>query len=393
MAVICTLLASAGFVGAGYASTSAADAATATAAEYAAPTPTPTTDIAAGFDSFAAQGLGVKVSFANTLIMAQKPKPKQLFDLTSPNGNTPQFARSAAAMRGDVPEISAAMISTVRKEILAAAYEGLGHSYVWGGTSFTNGWDCSGFVQWAYAQAGVALPRTEQWVPMVQTNNPQPGDLVVQNPDGPDHWSHIGIYVGDGEMISALNPSVGTILHTPQSTSNSSAYFTMPGFAAQDELAAKAAKEKTAKEKAAKDKATLKAASSTKPAKTATAKPSKSATPSAKPSETPSHPATTPPGTKPPVTTPPGTTPPVTTPPGTKPPVTTPPVITPPGTTPPGTTPPATVPTEPSSPSGATPSESATPSTEAAQSQSQSVSPDSASTSAGPDSSSGSTGP
>ncbi|MDD0859636.1 NlpC/P60 family protein [Arthrobacter alpinus] len=87
------------------------------------------------------------------------------------------MARSVGDMRGDIPEVSAELISEVRKDILAAAFQGLGHPYVWGGTSFEYGWDCSGFVQWAYAQAGVALPRTEQWLPMVQTNNPSPATL------------------------------------------------------------------------------------------------------------------------------------------------------------------------------------------------------------------------
>ncbi|WP_243400087.1 C40 family peptidase [Arthrobacter glacialis] len=326
MAVACTLLASGGFVGAGYVGTSTADTAAALSAQNlirTAETFQEATPL--GFDSFAAQGLGVKISFADTLILAKKPAAKQIFDLTDPNGNTPQLGRSVSAMRGDIPEVSAELISKVRKDILAAAYQGLGHSYVWGGTSFENGWDCSGFVQWAYRQAGVGLPRTEQWLPMVETNNPQPGDIVVQNPDGPNHWSHIGIYIGGGKMISALNPSVGTILHTPASTSSSSTYFTMPAFAAADEKA---------RAEAAKDKST--------------SAPGASTSPSAKPAPDTTPPATTDPGTTapttPPVTTDPGTTPPVTTPPATTDPATTPPATTDPATTPPATTDPATTP-------------------------------------------------
>ena len=263
MAVVCTLLASGGFVSAGYAGTSAADAAAAQGAQALIRTSDTFEEASpAGFDSFAAQGLGVNISFAKTLILAKKPAAPLRFDLTDPNGNTPHLARSVNAMRGDIPEVSAELISQVRKDILAAAFQGLGHPYVWGGTSFDHGWDCSGFVQWAYAQAGVGLPRTEQWLPMVETSNPQPGDLVVQNPDGPNHWSHIGLYIVNGKMISALNPSVGTFIHAPADVSSSSAYFTMPAFAAADEKAAKEAKEKKGK---------LSAAGSTD--KTSTAKP------------------------------------------------------------------------------------------------------------------------
>lgn len=332
MAVVCTLLASGGFVSAGYVGTSAADAAAAQGVQHlnrASATFDEASPI--GFDSFAAQGLGANISFAKTLILAKKPAAPLRFDLTDPNGNTPHLARSVNAMRGDIPEISAEMISQVRKDILAAAFQGLGHHYVWGGTSFDNGWDCSGFVQWAYAQAGVALPRTEQWLPMVETKNPQPGDLVAQNPDGPNHWSHIGIYIGNGKMISALNPSVGTFIHAPGDVSSSSTYFTMPGFAAADEKAAKDAKDKKDKPSAAGD--TDKSTSATPSAKPSTK-------PSTKPPTT-TPPSTTGPGTTPPGTTNPGTTPPETTDPATTNPGTTPPVTTDPGTTDPGTTPPA----------------------------------------------------
>ncbi|MHA7304408.1 C40 family peptidase [Arthrobacter sp. TMN-49] len=327
MSVVCTLLASAGFVGAGYVGTSTADAAAALSAQELVQTgETIEADTPVGFDAFETQGLGVKISFANTLILAKKPAAKKIIDLTDPTANTPHLGRSVNAMRGDIPEISAELISRVRRDILVAAYQGLGHSYVWGGTSFENGWDCSGFVQWAYGQAGVGLPRTEQWLPMVETTNPQPGDLVVQNPDGPNHWSHIGIYLGNGRMISALNPSVGTILHTPESTSSSSSYFTMAAFAAADEKA---------KTEAAKNKNTSSAGASKSP----TAKPSAKPTPS-KPGTT--APATTKPGTTPPATTNPTTTPPSTTKPTTTPPATTKPTTTPPATTNPTTTPPAT---------------------------------------------------
>lgn len=114
-------------------------------------------------------------------------------------------------------------LSQLRREILAYAQEGVGGAYVWGGTVF-KAWDCSGYVQWVYSKAGITLPRTEQWTAGTPTSAPQPGDLVVQNPDGPGHWAHIGIYAGDGMMYSALNPAVGTLLH-PVAWNTGSAYF------------------------------------------------------------------------------------------------------------------------------------------------------------------------
>lgn len=117
--------------------------------------------------------------------------------------------------------------SQIRKDILRFAQEGLGGAYVWGGTAF-KAWDCSGYVQWIYKQVGINLPRVDQWTVGHRTENPQPGDLVVQNPDGPSNWGHVGIYAGDGMMYSALNPAVGTLRH-PVDWNTGTAYFDLLG--------------------------------------------------------------------------------------------------------------------------------------------------------------------
>ncbi|RKQ34067.1 C40 family peptidase [Kocuria tytonis] len=94
--------------------------------------------------------------------------------------------------------------------LLGSAYAGVGGAYVPAGTSF-KAWDCSGFTQWVYAQNGINIPRVS-WAQIgagTPTSNPQPGDLVSQN-----GGSHVGIYIGNGQMISALNPSQGTQVHS-----------------------------------------------------------------------------------------------------------------------------------------------------------------------------------
>jgi cell wall-associated NlpC family hydrolase len=98
------------------------------------------------------------------------------------------------------------------------AYTGIGNPYVWGGTT-PSGWDCSGFTQWVYAQAGISIPRVNAWNAMKPTSAPVPGDLVMQN-----GGAHVGIYVGNGMMISALNPSQGTLLHAVSATGTASYY-------------------------------------------------------------------------------------------------------------------------------------------------------------------------
>jgi cell wall-associated NlpC family hydrolase len=116
---------------------------------------------------------------------------------------------------------SASIAPVASGGIVGTAMQGLGGSYVYGGTAF-KAWDCSGFVQWAYAQNGVSLPRTtwEQFAALQPTSNPQPGDLVSQN-----GGSHVGIYLGDGQMISALNPAQGTSVH-PVSAMSVDGYYT-----------------------------------------------------------------------------------------------------------------------------------------------------------------------
>lgn len=130
---------------------------------------------------------------------------------------------SDSSLTAPVAPVLSADLSQVRKDLIRYAEQGVGGAYVWGGTEF-KAWDCSGYVRWVFAQAGVELPRTEQWLAGKLTTNPQPGDLVVQNPDGPNHWGHVGIYAGNGMMYSALNPAVGTLLH-PVSWNAETVYF------------------------------------------------------------------------------------------------------------------------------------------------------------------------
>jgi peptidoglycan DL-endopeptidase CwlO len=137
------------------------------------------------------------------------------------DGMAPVLCSAAPSLAPMIPE--PANLSGIRKDILRFTLEGVGGTYVWGGTAF-KAWDCSGYVQWIYRQAGINLPRVEQWRVGVRTYSPQPGDLVVQNAQGPNDWGHVGIFAGGGMMWSALNPSVGTLLH-PIAWNSDTAYF------------------------------------------------------------------------------------------------------------------------------------------------------------------------
>ena len=104
---------------------------------------------------------------------------------------------------------------------VATAMSGLGGAYVWGGKTF-GAWDCSGFTSWVFAQHGIKLTAFTYAMKneLRPTSNPQPGDIVFQN-----GYSHVGIYLGDGKMISALNPTNGTLVH-PTSWMSVDGYYT-----------------------------------------------------------------------------------------------------------------------------------------------------------------------
>ncbi|BCW05659.1 hypothetical protein NtRootA1_17970 [Arthrobacter sp. NtRootA1] len=166
----------------------------------------------------------VQVAVFPELYDRWEPQASAIVDALS--GVAPaRVCTDAPAAGSDV--VPAEESSQIRQEILRFTKMGVGGAYVWGGTAF-KAWDCSGYVQWIYRQVGIELPRVEQWRVGRITDSPQIGDLVVQNPQGPYNWGHVGIYAGDGLMYSALNPSAGTLLH-PIDWNPGSAFFVLLG--------------------------------------------------------------------------------------------------------------------------------------------------------------------
>lgn len=92
------------------------------------------------------------------------------------------------------------------QEVVDYACRFIGNPYVWGGTSLTEGADCSGFVQSVYAHFGVELPRTTYEMVdsgyEVDYKEARPGDLVLY--DG-----HVGLYMGNGTIVNAMNEEDG----------------------------------------------------------------------------------------------------------------------------------------------------------------------------------------
>lgn len=90
--------------------------------------------------------------------------------------------------------------------ILSYASQFIGNPYSWGGTSLTGGADCSGFVKSVLAHFGISVPHSSASIrgygKSVSVSDMQPGDVVCY--DG-----HVGIYAGDGKLLSALGKKYG----------------------------------------------------------------------------------------------------------------------------------------------------------------------------------------
>ncbi len=87
------------------------------------------------------------------------------------------------------------------------ALQFVGNPYVWGGTSLTNGADCSGFVMSVYKNFGISLPRTSAadrgaGSAVGSLEEAQPGDLICYS-------GHVALYIGDGQIVHASNPKSG----------------------------------------------------------------------------------------------------------------------------------------------------------------------------------------
>ena len=109
------------------------------------------------------------------------------------------------------PGSSAAVVSATRTAIVAYAKQFLGNPYVYGGTSLTNGADCSGFTQSVFAHFGITTGRSSRDQAAkgkeISMSAIQPGDLLFYASGS--YINHVAIYIGDGKIIHSSNPTTG----------------------------------------------------------------------------------------------------------------------------------------------------------------------------------------
>ena len=122
------------------------------------------------------------------------------------NGGDTSVAAAAAETAASTGSTVTTSYSGSGQSVVDFATQFVGNPYVYGGTSLTNGADCSGFVQSVYSNFGVSLPRTsyEQQNAGYEVSyaDAQPGDLIC-------YGGHVAIYMGNGRIVHASNSRDG----------------------------------------------------------------------------------------------------------------------------------------------------------------------------------------
>ncbi|MDN6137451.1 C40 family peptidase [Corynebacterium sp.] len=146
--------------------------------------------------SFNVQGL------ENVPNIKQVPNIDKYVPSLSNQGSASATTAAKADYSASAPAMPAA--SSTGQKVVDAVYSKIGTPYGWGATG-PSSFDCSGLTSWAYAQAGKQIPRTSQAQASggtpVAISDLQPGDIIAYYGGA----SHVGIYVGNGKIVDALN--------------------------------------------------------------------------------------------------------------------------------------------------------------------------------------------
>lgn len=149
-------------------------------------------------------------------------------ETSAPETDAPYTEPETSAPETEAPETEApateesSSSSDLGQQIASYAVQFVGNPYVYGGTSLTNGADCSGFVQSVFANFGIGLSRTAasqaSGGTSVSFDSLQAGDLLFYSSSG--STDHVALYIGGGQIVHAANSASGIII--------SNAYYSTP---------------------------------------------------------------------------------------------------------------------------------------------------------------------
>ena len=131
----------------------------------------------------------------------------------SKSTSTSSSGSSSSATSGSTGASSATVGAGTGSEIASYAQNFVGNPYRYGGTSLTNGTDCSGFTMSVYSHFGYSIPRTSSSQSgygtkvSLDTGSLQPGDLIFYTSGG--RVNHVAMYIGGGQVVHASNPDDG----------------------------------------------------------------------------------------------------------------------------------------------------------------------------------------
>lgn len=150
---------------------------------------------------------------------AQQQQQQQQTEGSQSGGNTAdnqeqQFGDSSGGSTEAPDAGQSSSASGLRQSVVSFALQFVGNPYVWGGTSLTNGADCSGFTQSVMANFGISIPRVAASQAgsgrAVDLGSIQPGDLLFYNGDG--GIGHVSMYIGNNQVVHASSSTTGIIV-------------------------------------------------------------------------------------------------------------------------------------------------------------------------------------
>ena len=135
----------------------------------------------------------------------------ETLDVPQTESQAEKEAAAAAASRSEqrvsIPQVDLGKMTGTGAELASFSLKFQGYPYVAGGNT-PAGWDCSGFVQYVFSQFGISLPRTSGaqatvGTPVASLADAKPGDILANG-------THAAIYIGNGQVMNAMNPVQGT---------------------------------------------------------------------------------------------------------------------------------------------------------------------------------------